>query len=169
MIQEYSIEFWVAFQMFIDLILIVMVLYFFGRMRSSIKGDASKEASESVLNIIEPLLIDARNVAGSFEIQLKEKNRVINNLNKRLDARIISLNLLLNRTEGNNVSGLSDEPINKMHVYDQQEAIMKLYRKGYDAKLISSRLSMPRGEVDLVIDLKKKFLKLEKRTSGITA
>lgn len=157
----FNIEFWVVIQMVIDLVLVVLILYFLRNLKSGIPGNASKQAAGKIIGMLEPLLKDADSTAKAFETQLKEKNRLIHNLNERLDSRIISLNLLLNRTEAYLSARSKSNPKGRGHVYDQQKAIIELFNKGHDVEAVARKLSMPKGEVELVVDLKKKFLKME--------
>jgi hypothetical protein len=48
-------------------------------------------------------------------------------------------------------------------VFDQQKSVVELFERGLDADAIAERLSMPKGEVQLVISLKKKFMAMETR------
>ena len=92
-----------------------------------------------------------------FENQLKEKARLVRSVNEHLDSRIISMNLLLNRAEAQIPENLKNEDLHRNHILDQQEAILKMYGENHAPEEIAKSLSLPRGEVDLVIDLKKKF------------
>ncbi|MFH0730489.1 MAG: hypothetical protein V2B19_29610 [Pseudomonadota bacterium] len=114
------------------------------------------ETSLQLMGMIEPLIKETEAVAKSFEAQLKEKKRLIHRLNEDLDSRIISLNLLLNRARALDYG--SGNPGATGQVYKQQEAILSLYAQKHDAEAIAKKLSMPKGEVELVIDLKTKFL-----------
>lgn len=171
--EMFSIEFWVVGQMVILLLLIVMLLFFMRNMRTANRSDIKgikdevrdrviEESMTRVTEILEPLLRDADRTAREFEVQIKEKNRLIKNLNQRLDNRIISLNLLLNRADAC-LTGGYDEPEawDQDAVYDQQDAIFEMHNRGHGADRIAEKLSMPRGEVELVLELKKKFLKME--------
>ncbi len=156
-----SMEYWVIFQISVDLILVILILYLLRNMKAGLQKEISSEAAEKVINIIEPFLADAESAADAFGKQLHEKNRLIHDLNKKLDNRIISLNLLLNRAN-DSMHNVSEElsPGNT-HVYDQLKGITQLYEKGNDAGAIAGKLSMPKGEVDLVLDLKRKLLAME--------
>lgn len=156
-----TIEFWVLFQIAIDFILIVLIFRLLKNMRGRLQQDVSKETSAKVIEIIEPIISQANSLATTFEQQLKEKNHLINKLNEKLDSRIISLNLLLNRTEALNIEGLSDTDTKALHVYDQQESIVHLYQSGKSSSEIAKVLSLPKGEIDLVLDLKKKLIELQ--------
>lgn len=189
----FSIEMWIAFQMIIDVVLIVLVLFSLKNLKLGMGKDASKAASARVIKMIEPLLKEADSTAKAFERHLEEKNQIIAALTEKLDNRIISLNLLLNRSETALANQMPPKatpprtiprptvqenphhevpaqtyteqepepaPQPQANVYDQQEAILKEYQQGLSPAKIAQKLSMPQGEVDLVIDLKMKLHKL---------
>ena len=153
----HSVQYWVVFQIVLDLFLVVLILLFIRSYKSGLRREAAQEAARLVIGLLEPLLKEAKTTAATFEDQLKEKARLVQSINERLDSRIISLNLLLNRATAQLSDGADDEESPGNHIYDQQNAILKLYGENHDPEEIAKRLSMPRGEVDLVIDLKKKF------------
>ena len=157
----FSIEFWVGFQMVVELLIVLLVLYYLKNMKAGIREDASKQVVATVVQLLEPLLKDAERTADTFEKQIREKQYLIKQINEKIDARLISLNLLMTRcdTQLNRVPSISPAP--DVHVYDQQQSILDLYETGLDAESISKKLSMPKGEVDLVINLKKKFISMD--------
>jgi len=155
--QLHSVQYWVVFQVVLDLFLVVLVVMFIRSYKSGLRREAAQDAARQVIGLLEPLLKEAKTTAATFEDQLKEKARLVQNINERLDSRIISLNLLLNRASAQLSEGAEAEDLPQNHIYDQQNAILKLYGENHDPEDIARQLSMPRGEVDLVIDLKKKF------------
>jgi hypothetical protein len=157
----FSIEFWVVLQIMMDLVLILLLVFFFKHLQARMRAGAVGKAVEQVIGMLEPLLKEADSTARAFEVQLKEKHCLIDRLNESLDSRIISLNLLLNRSEAYLSGGSCGPAPAQGHVYDQQAAILELHKKGEDTEGIARKLAMPKCEVDLVIDLKKKFLELE--------
>lgn len=164
MIETLPIEFWVAFQIVVDLVLVILILYLLRTIRAGLHRDISRSAAENITQMIEPFLVEARSTSASFEKQLMEKSKLINTLNSRLDNKIIALNLLLNRTDDRLEAAL-DKPVKstvrKTHVVDQQNRITELYQEGADAETIAKELSLPKGEVELVLDLKSKLMALE--------
>lgn len=167
--QLFSMEIWIVFQLVIDLLWVVSIVYLLRKLRSVMQPNLSEKAADHVMKLLEPLLKDAEATAKTFEIQIREKNRLIKSLNEKLDARIISMNLLLNRVDayfanssGNAALDRTVEGILSEHdpVYDQHQTIFELYLQGNGAETIAEKLSLPKGEIDLVLDLKKKFLKL---------
>ncbi len=139
----------------------------------------SKQASGSALEIIEmlePLVKESRKAAISFDKQVKEKKRLLKELTNALDTRLISINLLLSRADAfqkkieerqmlvNDARSLPDTSMPKPSenaVVDQQNEIIEMYNKDFDIDSIAQRLSIPKGEVQLVIDLKKKLVAME--------
>ncbi|MBU0995495.1 MAG: hypothetical protein KJ737_23615 [Proteobacteria bacterium] len=157
----FSIEFWVGFQMVVELIIVFLILFYLRNLKTGIREDASRQVVEKVIEILEPLLKEAENTAKTFERQIQEKHLLINKINEKLDARIISLNLLMARSESHLKREMAAPSQEGFHVYDQQQAILDLYETGLDSESISKKLSMPKGEVDLVINLKKKFVSMD--------
>jgi DNA-binding NarL/FixJ family response regulator len=157
------IEFWVITQVAIDLCLIILFVVFLRQVKGA--GARPKPGEiEQVTQILEPVLRDAQASAGQFEAQLREKQRIVSSLNERLDSRIISLNLLLNRAEACIASckkGPGENETPGREVSDLQQEIMTLAEQGLEAKEIASRLQVSKGEVTLVLDLKKRFLEME--------
>lgn len=135
------------------------------------------KSADDIIGMLEPLVREAGKAADSFERQIKDKKALIKNINDSLDSRIISINLLMSRAEAvkDKLETRRKDPSpdlfrpgagsyghnNPGDVFDQQNSIVDLYNRGFDAEAISSRLSMPRGEVKLVIDLKEKFKAME--------
>lgn len=157
------VEFWVITQVAIDLCLIILFVVFLRQVKGA-GARAVPSELERVSQILEPVLRDARELAGQFETQLLEKQRIVSSLNERLDSRIISLNLLLNRTETCLASGagaLGANETSRREVSELQHEIMTLAEGGLEAKDIASRLEISKGEVTLVLDLKKRFLEME--------
>ncbi len=154
-----SVQYWVVFQMVLDLFLVVLILVFIRSYKSGLKKEAARETAGEVIRLIEPLLKEAHATAETFAQQLKEKARLVESINESLDNRIISLNLLLNRAaavkDGADAAGADSSALH--HIYDQQESILALYRDDVSSEDIAKQLGLPRGEVDLVIDLKRKF------------
>jgi hypothetical protein len=150
-----GVNLWILCQIVMDGVLVALVLLLMRHMKSAISREAAREASQHLMGMIEPLIREAQAVASSFEDQLKEKKDLAHQLNEDLDRRIISLNMLLNRAR----SYLDDGPGKHLagQVYKQQDAILKLYNQHHDSEAIAKKLSIPKAEVDLVIDLKTAF------------
>ena len=160
----FTTEFWIVFQMLTILLLLVLLIYFIRHSRTGVVEDENQsevpEAAGKVVELMEPLIKEAEKTARLFEIQIMEKKKLIRNLNEKLDSRIISLNLLLNRADA--YLARNDDGIPADRISDTQEAILDLYEQGLSSQAISDKLSVSGQEVDLVISLKKKFVAMEK-------
>ena len=148
-------------QIGIDLIIVIVFVFLVKRFRDLNKGPSLDQPTK----VFESFLIDAEKMAGQFKVQLEEKHRLIQSLNEQLDKRIISLNVLLNRADvllsSQGEEGV--EPKKSIGATEgQQTEIIKLAREGRSAEKIAQLLSIPQGEVRLVLDLKKKFLRMAK-------
>lgn len=143
------------------LFLLLFLWYFIRNSKAQVEENpVSEESVNQVVNLLEPLLREAESSAAVFESQILEKKQLIRQLNEKLDSRIISLNLLLNRADAclvNNAGMKTD-----IDVAGIQESILSLYEDGYNTSAISKELSVSEQEIDLVIGLKKKFLAMEK-------
>ena len=161
-----SVEFWVIVQVLVDLLLIILFIIFMRQLRA---GRAKRASSgvEPLHQVLDPLLKEAEKVAGQFETQLKEKRRLVRRLNEHLDSRIISLNLLLSRAEvclSSHEKESRVENRHHRHVYDLQQEIIGLGEKGLAPQEIANRMGISKGEVMLVLELKRKFREMEKNS-----
>jgi len=190
MIELFSFEFWIGIQFIIDLFIILCFLIFVKRVGNAkltsqytyegrVDQENAEKATNEIIEMLEPLVKDSKITADSFDKQIKEKRKLIGELNESLDSRIISINLLISRAEAakEDLRNLRMEvvrqpvqphPENKNldlseNILDQQNSIIDMYDNGYGIDEIVSKLSMPKGEVKLVIDLKKKFKAMEQR------
>lgn len=157
------------------------------KLKSKLDNYPAEKAAEEIIALLEPLVAEAERAAKTFDGQIKEKKKLINGVNDALDSRIISINLLLSRAEAlyrsqkrsshhetphrpndfsnasfnPSSSSSSSDPGKKEDVFDQQKQIIDLYTQGFGIEAIASKLSMPKGEVHLVVSLKQKFIDME--------
>ena len=136
----------------------------------------AKEVLTETSEMIEPILEASKDAAIEFDRLVKEKQTLTRKLDQALDSKIISINLLLSRAntlytqlENQHNSLLNALPKGgtalfhkEIDVLDQQQRIIDLYYQKMDVDTIAERLSIPKGEVALVIDLKEKFIAMEK-------
>jgi len=150
-------------------------------------GDISAQTREKVevvarqvlaetSEMIEPILEASKDAAMEFERLIREKQTLTRKLDQSLDSKMISINLLLSRAnalysqlENQHNSLLNSLPTGgtalfykETDVLDQQQRIIDLYYQKMDVDTIAERLSIPKGEVALVIGLKEKFIAMEK-------
>lgn len=141
------------------------------------EDDQAGRSAKDIIEMLTPLVDEAKNAAASFDSQIREKRGLIKNLNDALDSRIININLLLSRAETLHQKMedhqrtfpedqharpfSSTTPSGRTALVDQQNQIIDLYFQKMDVDSIAQKLSLPKGEVQLVIDLKEKFIAME--------
>jgi hypothetical protein len=150
----------ILLQLSIDFAIFVVFIFLIRRLRSLDKGSSSLNTK---LKMYESFLTDADNTSVKFKGMLQEKKDIIKNLNEQLEKRIKSLNTLLNRTETllfkhrqNDQDGYVQDSL-KNHT----KKIVELAKKGFDLDYIAESLVIPKEEVMLVLDLKKKICQLD--------
>lgn len=182
MVELFSMEFWISILFIINFIFIIFLFLLVKKVNrlnfdDLIHGDSDDNQEDfrhasgpavDIVEILEPLVKESKKVAITFDEQIKEKNRLIKELNDALDSRIISINLLLSRADA--LEKKMEEKHNRSMfqlssastVFDQQNQIIDMYNQNFDVDSIAKKLSIPKGEVLLVVDLKKKFVAMEK-------
>jgi len=150
----------ILLQLSIDFGIFVVFIFLIRRLRFLDKGSSSLNTK---LKMYESFLTDADNTSVKFKGMLQEKKDIIKNLNEQLEKRIKSLNTLLNRTETllfkqgqSNQDGYVQDSL-KNHT----KKIVELAKKGFDLDDIAESLVIPKEEVMLVLDLKKKICQLD--------
>jgi uncharacterized protein DUF6115 len=190
MIELFSIEFWIAILFTINFFLVIVVFLLVKRINrfnlgrssqnqtdsSSDDGEAASQSASDIISLLEPLVRESRKAAISFDTQIKEKKRLLKGLNDALDSRIISINLLLSRADAmqqkmEKRQMIMNQPMPASNptylntssdiMINQQSQIIELHSNQFDVDTIAEKLSIPKGEVQLVIDLKKKFMAME--------
>jgi hypothetical protein len=194
MIRLFSVEFWMAVLFFVNFSLVLFIFMFIRKVNRFFseqalhsfheerpeEDDPVRDAASDIMDRLEPLVKDSRDAAILFDEQIKDKKRLLKGLNDALDSRIININLLLSRADAMQkkleerqaessriFSTLSKEgaaDVSSGALANQQDQILKMYHQKYDIDTIAQELSIPRGEVQLVVDLKKKFLEMEKNS-----
>ena len=122
-----------------------------------------RNSLEKEIGLFESLVSDSEKMAAQFKVQLEGKHHLIKGLNEKLDKRIAGLSLLLNRadavlsTYGKDAAGSETGPAVPVA---QHAEIFSLAKEGYRPGEIADRLSIPKGEVKLLLDLNSKFSRM---------
>ncbi len=149
-------------QIGIDIVIIIVFLMVARRFRHS----SRRELSEKTIKTFESLLTDADKTAEQFKKQLEEKHRLIRTVNEQLDKRISSLNTLLQRADAllsSQAHREAEAQENPLSLNSQEKLIIALAEGGYNLEEIAKRLSIPEGEVKLVLDLRKKLSEIGRK------
>ncbi|MBW2108079.1 MAG: hypothetical protein JRI36_05355, partial [Deltaproteobacteria bacterium] len=138
----------------IDLALVMLVLVLIRQVKG-LAADHRIPDAELFQRLAEPVLQESKALAEQFETQLKQKQNIVRKLNQALDDRIMGLNLLLNRAETCLKSPVQDGFSGK-DIARLRNQVMALSAQGLSAEQIAADLGVAKGEVALVLDLKKK-------------
>ena len=156
----FELKYLIVLQLAIDFAIFVVFILLIRRLRFLDKGSSSLN---SKLKIYESFLKDADNISVKFKEMLKEKKDIINKLNEQLEKRIKNLNTLLNRADA--LLFKHRQSNQDVHVQDSlknhTKKIVELAKEGFDLDYISESLVIPKEEVMLVLDLKKKISQLD--------
>lgn len=145
-------------QLGIDFAIFIAFIFLIRRLRFADK-DSSLNAK---LKSYESLLADANIMSSKFNEMLQEKKEIVKTLNEHLEKRVNSLNSMLNRTDAllfKHRTG-NQEAYNKDSFKNHKKEIVQLAKEGFDLDYIADNLSIPKEEVMLVLDLKKKISQL---------
>ena len=138
----------------IDIVFFVFLIVFIKRLKNLKRNPILEKETQ----IFESLIKDADKMEGQFVSQLKAKSQFINELNEQLDSRIASLNVLLNRSSVLLSSYDDPEKSDKALMESsssRRSEILALADDGCDITEISKKLSLPKGEVTLILNLNK--------------
>lgn len=156
-----ELKFLIFSQLGIDIILILVFVIVIRRLKSFNR----MKSFDRTIGAFQSFVSDADKIAVQFNDQLTEKNHLIKSLNEQMDKRIGSLNILLNRADillspkGEDVGGNDNKAISSNN---HQREIIAMAKEGCEVDEIANRLSIPKGEVKLVLDLKKTFYQSDK-------
>ena len=150
----------------IDIAIIVLLLFVIRRFRHRSRAKAFDKASK----ILESLLTEAEKLAKQFNDQLEEKHRLIKKLNGELESRMNGLTMLLQRADtmlSSPLRSAADSQGTLHSLNTQAQEIIGLANSGTALEEISERLSIPKEEVKLMLDLREKLSQIGS-TEGVS-
>jgi hypothetical protein len=156
-----ALKYLILLQIAIDFAIFVVFIFLIIRLRSFNKDSSINEK----LKQYESLLTDAADMSARFNEMLKEKKDIVIKVNEHLDKRIKSLHAMLNRTDALLFSRSQSSQDDSVHnpIKNHNEEIIRLAQEGFDPDYIADNLFISREEVMLVLDLKKKISKIDRK------
>lgn len=103
------------------------------------------------ISLYENLLKEAKELSSSFHQQLKEKQRLINKINRELDEKISNFEQVMAHGENSIIKMRQKDPLN-----NKKNEIIELNKKGFSADEIAHRLSITKEEVNLILNFLRK-------------
>ena len=156
-----ALKYLIILQIAIDFAIFVVFILLMIRLKSFNKNSSLNEKLERY----ESLLTDAADMSERFNKMLQEKKDIVIKVNEHLDNRIKSLHAMLNRTDAllfNHRSGNQDDS-DENSLRNHNKEIIKLAREGFDSDYIADSLLISKEEVMLVLDLKKRISKKDRK------
>ena len=149
---------YIIIQLVIDLIFIVGVLFFLLRVRKDLEYKIVTQSFSSLKKIIFPFLSEAKKVSEEFDFQVKEKRKIVKQLNETMEAKITSLNFMISRADAIvNTMSVKENLNEEQHLENAEEKIITLYEKGYSNSEISEITGVTEGEVSIIVSLRQKI------------
>lgn len=127
------------------------------RTRRRMESESVKAVHTQVLSLLEPVLAEAKSVADAFDGHVAEKRLLVTELNESLEKRIASLKLLLNRADAimaRKQQPPEEEETAEQRITESRKKVLQLAAKGLSVDQIAERLTLPKGEVALVVGLR---------------
>ena len=159
----FELKYLIFLQLSIDFGIFVVFIFLIRRLRILDKGSSSLN---NKLKMYESFLTDADNISIKFKGLLQEKKDIIKRLDEQLEKRITGLNTLLNRTDAllfKHKQGGDQDGYVQVSLKNHTKKIIELAKEGYDLDYIAESLVIPKEEVVLVLDLKKKISQLDSK------
>ncbi len=136
----------------IDMVFFVFLILFFKRLTHIKKNTLLMDE----IDTFEALIRDSGETAGQFNQQLQNKVTFIKKLNQKLDKRINSLKLLLNRSNlvlSEYSKHSEDDQSSEKDCKTRRREILKLAKAGHQIEAIARKLAIPQGEVMLTLNM----------------
>lgn len=146
-------------QIAMDCAIIIVFIFLIRRLRHL----HDRQSLNRAIEIFDSILTDADKVAVQFNEQLEEKHRLIKHLDEQLDKKIVSLNLLLSRSEAqlNHDGWAGDAKESPFMLSGREKEILRLADAGRDLDTIARMLAIPKEEVRLTLSVKKRLSRID--------
>jgi hypothetical protein len=136
-------------QIVLDLLLIILVLVFLTRRPKSVAVTGGDE----LLASFDRVLQETKEIAGAFDVNLEERQQLIQQVLGQLDARLEDAKKTVEQLQSLHSAPPPTAPQEPpMRSLEQQE-VLRLARQGLDADTIAQQLKKHRGEVELILKL----------------
>ena len=159
---DIQIGFWVFLQIAIDIILLVMIFVYLVRDRKRKPAPSFEEVNEEKLNVlsdsINQMIKESKRILNEMHERIEEQKRSLERMTEKLDRKKEEIDLSMKKVDGSlhRLKKDSDETfLTDDENHDKYQQVISLARKGLTVEEIEKRVQLPRGEVELILDLKK--------------
>lgn len=146
----------------LDALLLVAFVIFIARLRRVWGTVRSIEDIEKLLVPIQDFLDAAGRTGAEMEQNLAERRRIMSRLLAGLDEKAAELRQLITAAEAAG-TGRAPAPVTAAAASERpslptsHQRVLDLAEQGRDVEQIAAELAIPRGEVQLILDLNRKF------------
>jgi hypothetical protein len=158
----FELKYLIYLQLSIDFAIFVVFIFLIRRLKFLDKNSFSLN---NKLEMYESFLTDAENTSVRFKEMLQEKKDIIKRLNEQLEKKIKSLNTLLNRSDTQLLKYRQSHQDGYVQdsLKNHTKKIVELAKEGFNPDYIAETLVIPKEEVMLVLDLKKKISQIDSK------
>jgi DNA-binding NarL/FixJ family response regulator len=136
---------------FMDVLIVIIFSIFLWKS----KNLNIQDALQKKMDVFESLLADAENMSIHLKKNLEETYSVIKHLDEKLDSRVKQLQELSDNAD-RKIKSIADAcASSSAPELTQEQKILQMANDGLDFEDIAGRLSIPRGTVKMVMELKK--------------
>ena len=154
-------ELWLALQIALEGLLVLLMLVFLARLRRLGKGKT--EIPSNLSEAMERFLSESEKLSKVFNDNLKEKKDLSLNLLLMLERKTNEMKRLLEQAEKMQVKAKGvrrpDESRDKANpaAPENRALVLRLANQGLSIEEIARQSRLHRGEVELILDLEKQF------------
>jgi len=157
------LEFWMLIQIGLEALLIVLMLVFLVSVRR--RGRGGSVQTDELQSSIEHFISESEKLSETFTNNLRQKKELSLGLLLKLERKINELNRQLERAEQDlarvgtarpALPPVDDDKANPASP-ESRALVLKLAGQGRSVEEIARQARLHRGEVELILDLEKKF------------
>ncbi|MGE4518644.1 MAG: hypothetical protein AB7E04_03965 [Desulfobacteraceae bacterium] len=153
---------WISILLVIDFLIVAGIFFYLSGIKKEMEKKVFEKASKEAFDLLSPFFNEAEKTAEKFDMLIREKRKIVNQLNETLDSRISTLTFLVNRAE-NAINSASSQNMPEqdeiMPLQSSHAKITELFSKGLKVEEISKELGISAGEVSMILSLRKKMKK----------
>jgi len=156
-----GLEIWLILQAIVECALIAFMILFFRKLKQSMNSKSL--TMEKPAGNLEHLMAESEKISAYFADNLKQKKELSLNLLLKLERKINEMRQLLETSEAALARAPGKGKIrvspgkNNPAAPETQTLVLKLASKGLDVEAIARQARLHHGEVELILDLGKRF------------
>ena len=159
---EIQMGFWVFLQIAIDIVLLVIVCLYVVRERKRrfmySPEEIDEERLKALSDSIQQMIQESKRVLHEIQESINKQKDSLNKIVEKLDRKKEEMDRSMEKAEKflHGLKGITDRDVVTADAeQDKYQQVLSLSQKGLSIDEIGKRVELPRGEVELILDLKK--------------